>query len=341
MVDMKSTCIIGAGITGLITILLLKEAGADLSTISIIDPYFDGGDLARKWTTVLSNTPWSKTIQSLLNACPSLSIPTSPYDPSSTTPLVEIANFICKVAAPLLKQIKCIQGVVTSANYGSEAKEWSITVTAGGAQTVLHSKQLILAPGGKSKTLNLAIPTIPLEVALDSSRLKHYIKPAQKVLVFGTMHSGTIVIRNLTSLGAEVTAFYTSPEPFYWARDNAYDGIKGEAADIADSIVAGTIPVSLIPIKNTADVIRSSRDAEWVVYAMGFAPRYIKLLIDGVECSSIEYNEQTGALTHAPAWGFGLAYPNRAPDGIHWDVGVTPFLEHIKQQIPAIISDNI
>jgi cation diffusion facilitator CzcD-associated flavoprotein CzcO len=336
---MKTTCIIGAGITGLLTLLLLKESGADVSAISIVDPYFDGGDLARKWTTVLSNTPWSRTIEPLLQACPSLSGLTSPHDPASTTTLIEIANFICKAAAPIMKQVKCVQGTATSANYSSETKEWSITVTVGETTVVLPAKQLILAPGGTSKTLNLAIPTIPVEIALDSSRLKQYIKPADKVIVFGTMHSGTIVIRNLSSLGAEVSAFYTSPEPFYWARNNAYDGIKGEAADIADGIVAGTIPVSLIPIKHTADVIRSSRDATWVVYAMGFVGRHLKLCVDGAECSSKEYNEQTGRLTHAPAWGFGLAYPNRAPDGVHWDVGVTPFLEHIKQQIPSILSD--
>jgi cation diffusion facilitator CzcD-associated flavoprotein CzcO len=333
---MKSTCIIGAGITGLITLLLLKESGADLCNISIIDPYFNGGDLARKWGTVLSNTPWSKTLDPLLAACPSLSL-SSPHNPTLSTPLIEIANFFSKAAEPILKQIKCIQGVATSADYNSQTKEWSITVTAGESIMVLQSKQLILAPGGRSKTLNLAIPTIPLEIALDSSRLTQYIKPGHKVLVFGTMHSGTIVIRNLALLGAQVTAYYTSPEPFYWARNNVYDGIKAEAADIADSIVSGSIAVSLVPIKNTADVIRSSRDAESVVYAMGFTPRYIKLSVDGTECSSKEYNEQTGALTHAPAWGFGLAYPNRAPDGVHWDVGVTPFLEHIKQQIPAII----
>lgn len=340
MVDMKSTCIVGAGITGLITILLLKEAGVDVSKIHIIDPYFDGGDLARKWATVLSNTPWSKTVEPLLNACPSLASIIPAYDPASTTPLIEIAQLLCKATAPIIKQVKCIQGHVTSANYRSETAEWNITVSAGGQEIIVNSKQLILAPGGRSKTLNLAIPSIPLDIALDSSRLKHYIKPANKVLVFGTMHSGALVIRNLSSLGAEITAYYNSPEPFYWARDDAYDGIKGEAADIADKIVSGDIPVSLIPVKNTAELIRSSRDAEWVVYAMGFIPRLVKLSVDGVECSSTEYNEHTGVLARVPAWGFGLAYPNRAPDGIHWDVGVTPFLEHIKQQIPAIISDN-
>lgn len=339
MIDMKTTCICGAGITGLITLLLLKEAGADLSKVTIIDPYFDGGDLARKWGTVLSNTPWSKTINALTNACPSTSF-SSTTDPASTTPLIELAHLIRNATAPILAQVKTIQGTVTSANYSAGTKEWAVSVSAGGSETVFQAKQLILAPGGETKTMNLGIPSIPLDVALEPSRLKSYIKAGENVLVFGTMHSGTIVIRNLASAGAAVTAYYASAEPFYWDRDGAYDGIKCEAADIADKIVSGAIPVSLIPVKNTADVIRSSREADWVVYAMGFAPRRIRLLVDGVEYSSIEYNQATGALTNAPAWGFGVAYPNRAPDGIHWDVGVAPFVEHIKQQIPTIISDN-
>jgi hypothetical protein len=33
------------------------------------------------------------------------------------------------------------------------------------------------------------------------------------------------------------------------------------------------------------------------------------------------------------AWGFGIAYPSQAPDGIHFDVGVASFIEHISNNI--------
>ena len=160
---MKTTCIIGAGIAGMITLLLLQESGADLSKITMVDPFYDGGDLARKW---------SKTIDSLRQECPSVSI-TSPNDPNSCTPLIEIAHLIRKMVGPLLKKIRLIQGTVSSANYGSEKKEWNITVTGFNKEETIFAKQIILSPGGEAKLMNLAIPSIPLEIALDPLRIGH------------------------------------------------------------------------------------------------------------------------------------------------------------------------
>lgn len=320
----------------MIVLLLLNEAGVDLSTVWIIDPFFDGGDLSRRWTTVLSNTPWSKTLNSLTKACPSLSLLSS-TDPAACTPLVDIAHFIRTTCMPILKRVNCVQSQVQAADFSTEANEWTIRTSVD--ESVIRTRQLILAPGGDPKSLNIGIPSIPLEIALDKVRLGNYIKPSQKVLVFGTMHSGTIAIRNCVALGAQVIAYYRNEVPFVWDRDGAYDGIKAEAAEIADKIVSGEIPTTLVATSKVAEVIRNSHGADWAVYAIGFSPRSIPLSVNGVRCSSTDYNEYTGALSSAPAWGFGLAYPNRAPDGKNWDVGIAPFLEHIKQQIPNICSE--
>jgi len=331
---MNDICIIGAGVTGLSMLLLLQEAKADLSKVIIIDPYFDGGDLARLWTAVSSNTPWSKTLNALTTACPSLNLPSLEHDPASITKLVDIAHLLRRAAGPALKQVKQIQGYATNADYTTE---WTIRVESAGKPIDIRAKKLILAPGGEPKKMDLPIPSIPLEMALDANRLQHYIKSGDDVIVFGTLHSGTLVIRNLVAAGANVTAFYNSPLPFYWARDGAYDGIKAEAAEIADSIVAGKIPVELVPVQDSSKLIRSSYNADWVVYAMGFTGRNIvKLSVDGI-AKPAEYNGSNGQMTVPAAWGFGTAYPNLAPDGIHWDVSVAAFLEHMKPQIPSIL----
>ena len=330
---MSDICIIGAGATGLLLLLLLQEANIPMSRITIIDPHFDGGDLARRWTAVISNTPWSKTVDSLKLACPSLVIPER-FDPTSTTPLAEIAHLLRFLATPILKKLTQIQGRLISANYNSSLNIWKLSLESG--QT-METRKLILTQGSEPKGMDLPIPSIPLEIALDASRLKNYVKKDDTVIVFGTMHSGTIVIQNLALMNAKVTAYYNTPKPFYWSRDNHYDGIKADAADIADRITDGSLPVTLVPIQDTAKLIRTSQDADWVVYAMGFTPRKIPLSIDGIPCSSTEYDGENGRLLHAPAWGFGVAYPNRAPDGIHWDVSVASFLDHMKRQIPNII----
>ena len=324
---MTSICIVGAGVTGLSMLLLLHQAGYDLSKVAIIDPHFDGGDLARRWTAVQSNTPWSKTLNALRTTCPSLQLPSL----EGTSKLVDIAHLIRELTTPALKQVTQIQGVVTQANYISYQQIWKVQY---GTQT-LSTKKLILAPGGEPKALDLPMSSIPLEIAIDQTRLQHYVKPGDKALVFGTLHSGTLVIRNLAAIGADVTAFYNSPLPFYWSRDGAYDGIKEEAAQIADDIVAGKIAVKLVSNKDTSAVIRASSGAKWVTYAMGFQPRLVDIRIDGTPRSPTEYNGATGKMYYG-AWGFGIAYPNLAPDGIHRDVSVAAFLEHMKRQIPEI-----
>lgn len=312
-------------------LLLLQESGTDLSKVVVIDPHFDGGDLARKWGAVQSNTPLSKSVNAIRSVYPAL---VCPEDLNKTSSLIDIIHLL-RSSLTSLKKIQMIQGSATSANYSSDPQRWSIKV---GAKEIL-AKRLILATGSEPKALDLPIPSIPLEIALDTSRLKHYIKPGTSALVFGTLHSGTIVIRNLVACGAKVTALYKSPQPFYWDRDGAYDGIKEESAQIADDIVSGKLSVDLVPTLDTSRVIRSSIDADWVVYAIGFEARNtLRLTVDEVDKSGLNYNKHTGALEVPAAWGFGIAYPNSAPDGLHFDVSVAAFLEHMKPQISSILA---
>lgn len=337
---MYEICIIGAGVTGLSLLLLLQNAGYDLSRVVIIDPYFDGGDLARKWTSVLSNTPWSKSYNALVTSCPNLdwkAFEKKGDDMSKSTPLIELAQCIVSAAKVALSLVgEQIQSQATQVEWLEGA--WTISIKGGAP---VQSKRVVLAQGSEPRQQNLPIPSIPLEIALDSQRLKHYVKGGQKVLVFGTMHSGSLVIRNLVKVcGAKVSAFYNTEAPFVWDRDGAYDGIKGEAAEIADSITKGEYEsnLRLAPISSIGDVIRSSRAADWVVYAMGFSSREIHIKVNGSILSSSSYNGDTGEIVNAPAaWGFGIAYPNRAPDRIHWDVSLAAFLEHMKKQLPSLL----
>jgi len=335
---MKSICIIGACAAGILLLLLLNKNGVDLSTITLIDPHFDGGDLARKWPAVMSNTPWSKTFNALQKHFPELNIH-SDKEPDKTTKLVEISQLLLNISKPILSRVRQIHGYVRSCSYNSDEAKWTVTYDISGKQNTITSERLVFTQGSRPRMLNLPIRSIPLEIALDSSRLTNMVKSGEKVIIFGTMHSGTLIIRNCAGLGLDTTAYYNSEKPFYWDRDGCYDGIKGEAADIADSIVDSTIPVKLINIRDTEGVIVTSREADWVIYSMGFSPRNdIIVSVNGNIRQHTLYDDTTGYLNiDAPAWGFGVAYPNRAPDGIHWDVGISPFLEHMAIQVPKLL----
>ena len=348
---MYNYCIIGAGVTGLSLLLLLQEANIDLSTVTIVDPHFDGGDLARQWTTVLSNTPWSKSIEALRAACPRLlSTPQATslinsVPATSSTPLVELAHLLRILSKDALSRVGLkVQAKAIRGRYDTTTKSWEVTFE-NSAITSVNTRHLFLTQGSIPRTFDLPLSSIPLDIALDPTRLRRYVTPGQRVLLFGTMHSGTLVIRNLVrDCGAKVIGLYKGDSgAFTWDRDGAYDGLKGEAAEIADSIVKGEYggedTVKLCSVENTAAVVRASLTSDWVIYAMGFQPRTIPLEVDGKAVSSTSYDGDTGALIEAPkAWGFGIAYPNRAPDRIHWDVSIAAFLNHMRGQLSALLA---
>ena len=87
-------------------------------------------------------------------------------------------------------------------------------------------------------------------------------------------------------------------------------------------------------------MVKASRHATWVIYATGFViHRSVRVVVGSDDVSMAEYDANTGVLKGAPnAWGFGIAYPSQAPDGVHFDVGISSFLEHFYRQIPTIMA---
>ena len=327
-------CIIGAGAAGLITLILLSRHISP-EKITIIDPYFDGGDLQRKWPIVMSNTLWKAAISAFDTGIQSLTW-VKDIDPEKPTTLATLARLVREIAAPYLSKAKQIQGVVCRANWNSSENFWSIETNT---CTKITAKTLVNATGGEPKRLDIPIPSIPLDIALDSRRLKDYIRPNDTVVVFGTRHSGTLVLKSALDCSANVIGIYKGTKPFIWARDGEYDGLKLDAAQIADDFTTKTdTDLQLQSLDNVSGLIRATRSATWVVYAMGFTNRRdIVFSIDQVPVTDLSYDGQSGKIHKLPnTWGFGLAYPNRAPDGEHWDVGIGPFVEHIGKQVQEI-----
>jgi len=336
---MFNHCIVGAGASGILLILLLIESRHVYpKDIALIDPQLDGGDLTRKWYPVISNTPWSVTINAIRKFLPSLTIPTWALEMQmeKPTPVGKISRLLVDLLAPYRNEIKYFQASAQTVNWSNGT--WIITLSNG---NTLQSGKVHLTFGSESKSLSYPVPSIPLEIALDSRKLSDYIRGDETVVVFGTAHSGTLVLKNLVdSAVKKVYALHTGTAAFKWARDGEYDGLKLEAAAIADDIVHLKYPaIQLIPLSEV-DRLPPSSTLDWVIYAIGFQSRKsCKILVDGSEIDSTLYDGRSGRLTNAPnAWGFGIAYPSLAPDAIHWDVGISSFLEHIHRQIPQILS---
>lgn len=332
---MSDICIIGAGAAGLLLLHFFENERIPPEKITIIDPYFDGGALFRNWGFVISNTKWEKTLDAINILHPQV-ISKESENINETTPLHKISYFLSSSIHPYLEKTNMICGFVKKAQLRNE--KWNIELESGQS---FSSKTVFFCTGAKQKALNLPIPTVSLNKALYLPSLTSIVEKKDTVIVFGTMHSGCLVLQNLHSIGCSVKAIYKGDRPFLFARDGEYDGIKEDAATIADTILKGDYKtIELIPLSDFQKVGTAIRKADWCIYSMGFEidQKYEIQNEEGQGFSLNSYDPQTGKLPLSRAWAFGIACPNRAPDGIHYDVSVLSFANHIYNQKADILS---
>ena len=323
---MYDIAIIGYGITGMLALAILQQNGIDLSKVCVIDPYYDGGTLMRDYGNVVSNTPLSKLIIALKSINPEYRLPEeyTNYDENKITPLYVLTNIIKDFTRPLLSKVDKYESRVISIDSSID-----YTIETDNNNTI-KSKIILCCQGSSPKKLSCNIPIVPLNVALNIDLLKHYIKPKDKVILFGTAHSGTLILENLHKLNIQTTAIHKSKTPFLFAKDGEYDGIKEEAERIANQILNNEYNnLKLLNITAIDSVIKASKEADWVIYSIGFEAQKIRANFD-----ITKYDSTSGKILGVEkAYGFGIAYPSLAPDSIHVDVGVLSFVEHIQKQM--------
>lgn len=310
-------CIIGCGISGMLCLLALEQSGIPPHHICVIDPYFDGGDLQRIWTTVLSNTPWSKIQEAIRLFHPNWKCPQefSSIQPHELTPVYFLAKCMRQTILPYLQNCRKIQDTVISINKNESG--WNIHCL----KQTLQTNLLCITTGMKAKEYNCDIPQIPLSIAFHKETLQKMLTPLDSVVVFGTSHSGTVILKNLEDCKIPTTGIYKHKEPFYFDRDGHYDGIKAEAARIADEILEKKYKyIDLLCLDDTLSFIKKIRSATWVISATGFEPRTQGFEMEG-----------------SGVWKFGAAFPPTAPDGIHKDISVLVFANQVQQKLPEIL----
>ena len=335
-----SVAIIGCGASGSLCLLELARKGRDLSTVTVIDPYFDGGDLGRRWGAVKSNTKWQQIVDSL-SQYPSAVAPiaelSKSYGPEDICLLADLANLFQQAVRPLLQSVNL--NVDTCKKIKKTEAGWSIDLALGGELPETFAR-VFLCQGGVEKQLDYGKPVIPLDIALDPIRLRRAVRPGQTVTVVGLSHSGTLVLRNLNDLGISLQGVYDTEKPFYFARDGCYDGIKEESAAVADMIVAKTLPVKLVSTKDTKNLVKVLTKTDSVVLSIGFIARSLPITaVDGTQLNEADYSPTTGLVAgQADLYGFGLSYPgvSEVEGKTYKDISIPSFVQQIQRCLAEI-----
>jgi len=328
--------IVGLGPAGILTLALLPETV--YPSVIVFEPSAIGGDLATAYGSVIANIPKS-VIVSAFQSVPRWSSATFPaldkYADDACPLLYDCVRTLRALIAPELAKVSYHSARVES--YEALPSGWKIKTTQG---TLFEVQKLVLATGATPRTLDLPKPTIPLAVAFSPSALAHVVSQEDKIAVFGTAHSGTLVLKNLRACGVcALTGLYKGEKPFQYARDGFSEGIKQESATIADSIVAEGW-ATLVPLDDFARAHRAVAEATAVVYAIGFQRSVVTYTESGVLKTAT--HDGTGFGTGVKnLYGFGIGFPApyTGPDGRQYpDVGFGGFVSAIKAVLPSLLT---
>jgi len=313
--------IIGFGISGMLVYLQLIKKGIKPSNILIFDPDLIGGDLARHYSSINSNTTWSK----VLDIFPEAAGEFPELDRDKTTNIMYLPKILEKLCQKTIRDSEIHLTTVNRLEYKND--QWLINNGSYTARTVY------LCIGGRPKAQDIPGKSIPLHIALDKDLLKRHVLPGKTYTVFGLSHSGTLVLKNLAELDTHVNAIYRTQTPFQYARDGFYSGIKQESEIIADNVLKGSyLNVKLISASDIDSVSRALIKTTAFISATGFESRTIDIIVEGSVKSSLKYSPETALIDECPrCYGFGMAYPSVSiiDDKKYTDISFAAFYSHI------------
>lgn len=324
--------IVGFGISGQLLVLELLQGQVSPNDIILFDKDFMGGELSTQYGSVLSNTPWWKT-KKALDQYPQWSesiLKGFGCSDEQCTPVRVIAKACFETASTAAKPITKLTTNVQSLQYDSNM--WSIIHSYG----TIKAHTLFLCVGGTPKKLSIDLPQIPLHIALDKEQLKHHITQNDSICVFGTAHSGTIILEHLADFKVPITGIYSGPTPFKFADEGAYDGLKEATAITARKILQGEFPfITLVPWSDPLVVHKALQKATKVIIATGFSAK------SSFGAEFLQYNSDTAEIM-PNCYGFGMAYPGITviAEKKYVDVSVLSFQEQIQRCLSSILTTN-
>ena len=329
---MFQLAVVGLGPAGIFTLASLPEDM--LSETLVLEQSCIGGDLSSQYSSVIANVTKAGFIKTFTmipkwatQSFPELDIYTETEPP-------KLAD-ICKVLRRLAKADIQKAHLHTTAllNLVQTSDGWNLVT----AKETYRAKKVIMCLGATPKIMDLPLPSIPLPIALSQEQLAHSVSPTDTVVLFGTSHSGTLVLKNLKHIGCEhVYAIYKGKDPFTIATDE-HDGLKLAAACIAEEIRKnewGSLTPTLIPYEDFASMYRVLNKANAVIYAIGFEPRTSTYTNTSGVCSPI--TKETPGI-----YGFGIGRPRMGKTlkgEMFVDIGFEGFIKAIQAELPDILS---
>jgi len=315
---MYTLAILGMGPAGIFVLAHCSQE--QLSSTLVFEPQCVGGDLAAYYGLVRSNIVTGDLLRTF-RAVPRWA--NAKFDllaKYSETDCPLLVDVCAQMRALILPDLKCAQyhntSVLEIAQIGGG---WKLRTQKGSFEV----QKVAVCTGAKPKTLDLPVLSIPLHVALSS--LEGHVSPTDRVVVFGTAHSGVLVLQQLKQVGCpNVTAVYHR-KPFRYARDGDSAGIKQEAAHIADEIAAnawGVYTPTFVESSDLSAVYRAVHSATCVIYAIGFEAT--PLIIQTPNGPRTCVHDPATAQFDAPyIWGFGIGFPTE-------DGGFKGFVKNIQ-----------
>jgi hypothetical protein len=329
------TAVIGAGPAGCFFLACLPPER--LSSVWVFERGCIGGDLSRLYGEVVANLTRTEMCRAFRTVPQWSHVPLpilDKYAEDSCPLLADVCLQLRILMKPILAQVKF---------YAEDVHE--IRQVVGGwilkTDTTTHEfQQVVLCTGADPRILQYPKPSIPLEIALSPSILRSYLQGGERIVVFGTSHSGTLILRNLRRIGCRTTAVYRGV-PFRWARNHDPEGLKQESATIADEIVGhawGSDTPTLLPLESNVELVRAIMEADYIIYATGFERRHP--MLRGMDGSPVGTFDPTTALIAPGMWGFGIAFPalyEMPRGGQAPDIGFQGFVSQILKCLPGIL----
>jgi len=324
---MFQLAIVGLGPAGIFTLASLPEEL--LPETLILERSCIGGDLSSQYGGVIANITKAEfiTIFAMIpkwaanHSFPEL----DGYQPTEAPKLADICKILRRLVKPDIQ--KAHLHTTALSNLVQTDNGWNLIT----AKETYQAKKVILCLGATPKTMDLPLPSIPLPIALAKDQLIHSVTPTENIVVFGTSHSGTLILNNLKQIGCQnVYAVYRGKTPFTITSDTTQDGLKLAAAAIAHEIQTnqwGGLTPTLINYDDFATVYRILSKAHVVIYAIGFEPRTFTYTNNKGICTPLA--DSTPGI-----YRFGIGRMTAS-------IGFETFIKMIQAELPDILSASI